>query len=68
MAMFSLLFSDHFVSRVTDSLLFMNSWKREKIHEKVCGTQVSISGMLANDPATVPDGLPTMQFYVIQTG
>ena len=39
---FSLLFSVHFVSPVTDSLLFLNKWKREKIHEKMCGTQVSI--------------------------
>ena len=29
-----------------------------KIHERMRGTQVSISGLLANDPATVPDGLP----------
>ena len=38
----------------------------------MCGTQVSILGVLANDPATVPNGLPWtvqyMQFYVIQTG
>ena len=25
---------------------------------KMCGTQVSILGLLENDPATVPDGLP----------
>ena len=31
---FSLLFSDHFVSPVTDSLIFLNKWKREKINEK----------------------------------
>ena len=24
----------------------------------MCGTQVSILGLLANDPATAPDGLP----------
>ena len=32
----SFLFSDHFVLPVTDSLLFLNKWKREKIHEKMC--------------------------------
>ena len=52
----SLLFSDHFVLQVTGSLLFLNYWKREKIHEKMC-TQVSILSLLANDPATVPNGL-----------
>ena len=55
---FSLLFSDHFVSSITDSLLFLNYWKRENIHEKMCSTQVSIFGLLANDPATLPSGLP----------
>ena len=55
---FSLLFSDHFVSLVTDSLLFLNQWKREKIHEKMCGTKVSILSLLVNDPATVPDRFP----------
>ena len=49
---FSLLFIDHFVSPVTDCLLFLNKWKREKIHDRMCGTQVSILGRLANDPAT----------------
>ena len=37
---FSLLFSDHFVSPVTDSFLFLNKLKREKIREKMCSTQV----------------------------
>ena len=55
---FSLLFSHQFVSPVTDSLLFLNKWKREKFHENICSTQVSILGLLENDPATVPDGLP----------
>ena len=55
---FSFLFSNHFVSPVADSLLFLNLWKREKIHEKICDTHVSIFGLLANDPVTVPDGLP----------
>ena len=55
---FSLLCSDHFVSPVTDSLLFLNKWKIEKIHERMCGTQVSTLGLLANDLATVSDGLP----------
>ena len=26
----------------------------------MCGTQESILGLLANDPATVPDGLPSL--------
>ena len=55
-ASFSLLFSDHFVSPVTDSLFSLNKCKREKIYVSLCCTQVSILGLLANDPATVPDG------------
>ena len=39
---------------------------------KVSAAHVSILGLLANDPATVPDQLPwtlgTIQFYVIQIG
>ena len=46
---FSSQFSDHFVSRVTDNLLFLNEWKREKINKILCGTHVSISGLLANE-------------------
>ena len=67
---FSSLFSDHFVSPVTDNLLFLNQWKRENIHERMCGTQLLILGLLATNPATVPDGIAmdTMHFYVIQTG
>ena len=52
-----LLFTDNFVSQVTDDLLFLNKWKSEKIHERMCGMQVSILGLLATDPAAVPDGL-----------
>ena len=58
---FSLLFSDHYVSSVTDSLLFLNWWKRDKTHETMCGTQVSILVQLANDPAKVPNWLPWTQ-------
>ena len=32
----------------------------------MCGTQVSISGLLAKDPATVPDGLPWTPCNFIQ--
>ena len=55
---FSFLFSDHFVLPETDSLFSLNLWKREKIYESMCSMQVSILGLLANDPATVSDGLP----------
>ena len=47
---FSLLFSDNFLSPVTDNLLYLNEWKSEKkIHERMCGTQVSISSLHANE-------------------
>ena len=42
-------FSDHFVSPVTDDLFFLNYWKREKIHERMFDTQVSISDLLASE-------------------
>ena len=58
---FSLLFSDHFVSPVADSLFSLNQWKREKIYESMSITQVSILGLLANDQATVPNRLPSAQ-------
>ena len=46
---FSLLFSNHFVSQLTGNLLFLNWWTSEKIHKRMCGTQVLISGLLANE-------------------
>ena len=39
-------------------LAFLEFVEERKIHEKMCDTHVSILGLLANDPATVPDGLP----------
>ena len=32
---FSLLFSDHFGLSVTDTLVFLNEWKRERIYERM---------------------------------
>ena len=47
---FSLLFSDNFLSPVTDNLLYLNEWKSEKkIHERMYGTQLSISNLHANE-------------------
>ena len=58
--LFTLLFSDHFVSPEIYSLLFLN--KLKKIHERMCGTKMSILGLLANNPATVADGMPWTPF------
>ena len=44
---FCLLFTDHFVWDVTEKLLFLIYWKREKIRKRVCSKQVSIAGLLA---------------------
>ena len=72
---FSLLFSDHIVPPITDDLFFLIEWKKENIHDRICSTQMSISGLFANDwdvlltqlqcPRVAMD---IMQFYAIQTG
>ena len=38
---FSALFSDHFVSPVTDNLLFFNKWKRGKTRKNVWHASVA---------------------------
>ena len=39
LSVFSLLFSNHFVSPVTDSLFSLNKWKTEKKSMKVCAAR-----------------------------
>ena len=47
--LFSLLISDHFVPPITENLFFLNEWKKENIHDRICSTQMSISGLFVND-------------------
>ena len=66
--LFSLLFSDHFLSPVTHNFLFLNKWKTEK-NMKECVVRKCHSGSACKWPSYSARwvAMDTMQFYVIQT-